>query len=177
MPDVDAVDARWNEPDQGIWEVRSAPRHHVNSKVMCWVTVDRAVRVAADVFGRERPEWINLRDAIRDDVLHIDFLRVDLEREIQRKIPVRYFGRAAGVQVGGKLKTFRRHVRISAKPGDIPVELPVDVTPLEAGAYLRLSDMTLDNASFDERIDTPIAFVDPPKAKKEEDEDDKKGKK
>ena len=59
---VAAVEQRWTEPDQGIWEVRSAPRHHVNSKVMCWVTVDRAVQIAGEVFGRERPEWVNLRE-------------------------------------------------------------------------------------------------------------------
>ena len=65
---VGAVDGRWTEPDQGIWEVRSAPRHHVHSKTMCWATVDRAVRVAADVFGRERPEWEVLRDRIAADI-------------------------------------------------------------------------------------------------------------
>lgn len=66
---VGAVESRWTEPDQGIWEIRSAPRHHVNSKVMCWVTVDRAVRIADEVFGRERPEWTNLRDTIKADVI------------------------------------------------------------------------------------------------------------
>ena len=66
---VQAVEIRWTEPDQGIWEVRSGPRHHVNSKVMCWVTVDRAVRVAEDVFGRDRPDWADLRDRIAADVL------------------------------------------------------------------------------------------------------------
>ncbi len=66
---VNAVEQRWVEPDQGIWEVRSAPRHHTNSKVMCWVTVDRAIRIASDVFGRERPEWETLRDQIKKDVL------------------------------------------------------------------------------------------------------------
>jgi trehalose 6-phosphate phosphatase len=66
---VQAVEIRWTEPDQGIWEVRSGPRHHVNSKVMCWVTVDRAVRVAEDVFGRDCPEWLELRDRIATDVL------------------------------------------------------------------------------------------------------------
>ncbi len=66
---VSAVEQRWVEPDQGIWEVRSAPRHHTNSKVMCWVTVDRAVRIASVVFGRDRPEWLILRDRIRDDIL------------------------------------------------------------------------------------------------------------
>ncbi len=67
---VGAVRQRWSEPDQGIWEIRAAPRHHVYSKVMCWVTVDRAVHVAENVFGRERPEWKTLRDLIADDILH-----------------------------------------------------------------------------------------------------------
>ena len=66
---VAAVEQRWTEPDQGIWEVRSAPRHHVNSKVMCWVTVDRAVQIADEVFGRERPEWVNLREEIKNDII------------------------------------------------------------------------------------------------------------
>ena len=61
---VGAVELRWTEPDHGIWEIRSAPRHHVYSKVMCWVTVDRAIRIAADVFERDRPEWVELRGTI-----------------------------------------------------------------------------------------------------------------
>lgn len=65
---VNAVELRWTEPDHGIWEIRAAPRHHVYSKVMCWVTVDRAIKIAADVFERERPEWIALRDTIKDDI-------------------------------------------------------------------------------------------------------------
>ena len=66
---VAAVDQRWTEPDQGIWEIRAAPRHHVYSKVMCWVTVDRAINIADLVFGRERPEWEKLRDVIAEDIL------------------------------------------------------------------------------------------------------------
>lgn len=66
---VSAVEQRWMEPDQGIWEIRSAARHHTNSKVMCWVTVDRAIQIAETVFGRERPEWFTLRDQIEKDIL------------------------------------------------------------------------------------------------------------
>jgi trehalose-phosphatase len=66
---VHAVEQRWIEPDQGIWEVRSGPRHHTHSKVMCWVTVDRAIHVAENVFGRERPDWTILKDRIADDIL------------------------------------------------------------------------------------------------------------
>ncbi len=65
---VRAVELRWREPDHGIWEVRRARRHHVHSKVMCWQTVDRAMRVAR-YLGRSQPHWAALRDAIAADVL------------------------------------------------------------------------------------------------------------
>jgi trehalose 6-phosphate phosphatase len=65
---VGAVAARWHEPDHGIWEIRRAPRHHVHSKVMCWLAADRGVRIA-ELLGRERPDWSELRDRIADDVL------------------------------------------------------------------------------------------------------------
>ena len=37
----------WQQPDQGIWEARGAPRHYVSSKLMCWVALDRAAKIAA----------------------------------------------------------------------------------------------------------------------------------
>jgi trehalose-phosphatase len=66
---VRAVDARWHEPDHGIWEFRAHPRHHVYSKVMCWLAVDRAVRVAEFVRERIPTGWGELRERIREDVL------------------------------------------------------------------------------------------------------------
>lgn len=65
---VDAVAARWREPDHGIWEVRTNRRHHVHSKVMCWMTVDRALRVAK-YLGRRQEEWSALRAEIAQDIL------------------------------------------------------------------------------------------------------------
>lgn len=65
---VSAVERRWQEPDHGIWEVRRPRQHYVHSKIMCWQTVDRALRVARYV-GRKRPDWAALRDRIASDVL------------------------------------------------------------------------------------------------------------
>jgi trehalose 6-phosphate phosphatase len=72
---VQAVHARWHEPDHGIWEFRSRPRHHVYSKTMCWQAVDRAIRVAEYVQERVPSGWGELRDAIREDVLAKGFSR------------------------------------------------------------------------------------------------------
>ncbi|HEU5471789.1 MAG TPA: trehalose-phosphatase [Actinophytocola sp.] len=66
---AEAVTRRWQEPDHGIWEERHRPRHHVYSKVMCWLTIDRAIRLA-ETYGRPvEPGWPPLRTAIADDVL------------------------------------------------------------------------------------------------------------
>jgi pentatricopeptide repeat protein len=66
---VQAVERRWHEPDHGIWEARLPPRHHVYSKVMCWLTVDRALQVDALRGEPLRPDWVELRDCIHANVL------------------------------------------------------------------------------------------------------------
>lgn len=66
---AEAVNRRWFEPDHGIWEERHVPRHRVYSRVMCWVTIDRAIKLA-ELYDREVPvNWPGLRDAIATDVL------------------------------------------------------------------------------------------------------------
>jgi GH15 family glucan-1,4-alpha-glucosidase len=59
----------WREPDQGIWEVRGAPRHFTYSKLMCWVAFDRGVKMA-EAFGMEGPvaRWREIRARIHEDV-------------------------------------------------------------------------------------------------------------
>ncbi|WP_068279278.1 trehalose-phosphatase [Aldersonia kunmingensis] len=66
---VEAVQRRWHEPDHGIWEIRDNPRHHVYSKVMGWLTVDRALTLAAKFDRTAEPEWSALRDQIAAEVL------------------------------------------------------------------------------------------------------------
>jgi trehalose 6-phosphate phosphatase len=63
------VAARWQEPDHGIWELRTHKRHHVHTKVMCWHAVNRGMIVADQMLGRSKPEWAALRDRIAADVL------------------------------------------------------------------------------------------------------------
>ncbi|MEU6643219.1 trehalose-phosphatase [Saccharomonospora sp. NPDC046836] len=66
---AEAVQRRWSEPDHGVWEERHMPRHRVYSRVMCWVTLDRAIKLA-EVYNRPiPPEWAALRDEIAADVL------------------------------------------------------------------------------------------------------------
>ncbi len=60
----------WQNPDQGIWEARGAPQHYVSSKLMCWVALDRAAKVAA-IRGDDKREqtWAATAAEIKDDIL------------------------------------------------------------------------------------------------------------
>lgn len=63
------LEKHWNEPDEGIWEVRGPRRHFVHSKVMAWVAVDRTVKLieSGEVDG-PLERFKELRDEIHDDV-------------------------------------------------------------------------------------------------------------
>ncbi|MBX0300377.1 glycoside hydrolase family 15 protein [Cryobacterium sp. 1639] len=66
---VDTAIARSAEPDQGIWEMRGAPRHFVASKVLCWVAADRGARIADSRGDSRRAEsWRASADRIKADV-------------------------------------------------------------------------------------------------------------
>jgi GH15 family glucan-1,4-alpha-glucosidase len=63
---ADHVATIWAEPDSGIWEVRSAPRQFTQSKLMCWIALDRAIALVARgaIPGRNAAVWQRERDAI-----------------------------------------------------------------------------------------------------------------
>jgi GH15 family glucan-1,4-alpha-glucosidase len=64
----------WQEPDQGIWEVRDKPRHYVYSKAMSWAALDRAVILAQrHGLGGDVQRWAKTRDEIRKQVLDNGF--------------------------------------------------------------------------------------------------------
>jgi GH15 family glucan-1,4-alpha-glucosidase len=63
---VDAAAERWEEPDRGIWEVRGPARHFVHSKVMCWVALDRGIRLAKECMRQAPTErWAKTATKIR----------------------------------------------------------------------------------------------------------------
>jgi GH15 family glucan-1,4-alpha-glucosidase len=68
---AEATIAEWRQPDAGIWEVRGDPQHFVYSKAMCWVALDRALRLARKDSHTDAPldVWRANRDAIRAEVL------------------------------------------------------------------------------------------------------------
>lgn len=67
---VDWVCDHWQRADQGIWEVRTEGRHYVYSKLMCWVALDRALRLANKrSFPADTHRWQQTRDAIYREII------------------------------------------------------------------------------------------------------------
>jgi GH15 family glucan-1,4-alpha-glucosidase len=67
---VDWVCDNWNRTDEGVWEVRGGQRHFVYSKLMCWVALDRALRLADKrSFPADRDRWLTVRDRIYEDIM------------------------------------------------------------------------------------------------------------
>ena len=67
---LDYVGDHWQEKDEGIWEVRGGRQHFVYSKLMCWVALDRGIRLADKrSFPADRARWLRTRDAIYDEIM------------------------------------------------------------------------------------------------------------
>ncbi len=60
----------WQRKDEGVWEVRGGQQHFVYSKLMCWVAIDRGIRLADKrSFPADRDRWLKVRDQIYEDIM------------------------------------------------------------------------------------------------------------
>jgi GH15 family glucan-1,4-alpha-glucosidase len=67
---VNWVCENWQRTDEGVWEVRGGQQHFVYSKLMCWVAVDRGLRLADKrSFPADRERWLAVRDAIYEEIM------------------------------------------------------------------------------------------------------------
>lgn len=67
---VNWVCDNWNRQDEGIWEVRGGRQHFVYSKLMCWVALDRALRLAdRRSFPADRKRWLEVRDQMYEEIM------------------------------------------------------------------------------------------------------------
>ncbi len=96
-------------------------------------------------------------------VLHADFQEVRLDRPLKVQVPVVLTGRAAGQADGGILTQVRRVLDVICLPGQIPENVPVDVTPLKIGQSLHESDVKLpEGLKLVSRKNETVAVVSAP---------------
>jgi len=82
------------------------------------------------------------RDSISDEIMHLDFMHINMDEKIKAHIPVELVGIPIGVKDGGGILVHGLHeVEVECLPGDIPRKFEVDVTALEIGNTLLVSDL------------------------------------
>ena len=96
---------------------------------------------------------------VREEILHIDFYRVQEGKPVAISIPVRLTGNAEGVKVGGKLALSARKLVVSALVENLPDELVVDVTTLGVGKTIFVGDLKFENLKFVTPATTAVCAV------------------
>lgn len=96
---------------------------------------------------------------VREQILHIDFYRVQEGKPVAISIPVRLSGTAEGVKVGGKLALSARKLMVKAMVDQLPDEIVVDVTPLQVGQTIFVGDLKQENLTFVTPATTAVCAV------------------
>jgi len=95
------------------------------------------------------------RDCLKGFPVHADLLRVKMEEKVKVKIPLSFKGVAKGVKEGGLLDILAHSIEVECLPANIPGSIDVDITNLEMGASLHVSDIQVPDG---------VKLLDDPKA-------------
>lgn len=96
---------------------------------------------------------------VTDDVLHIDFLEVSEDKKVRVSLPLKITGNSAGVRAGGKLIVNVKKLTVEALPKDIPDYINVDITNLNIGDKLRISELEIPGVTFLDAANVVVATV------------------
>ena len=99
-----------------------------------------------EVEGERTPTLVKeiQRHPVRRNVLHVDFIRVDLNKPVDVEVPIHLEGEAEAVsREGGVIDQTLTSLLVHCKPSDIPAGLTVDISDLEIGSSKHVSDLTL----------------------------------
>lgn len=83
------------------------------------------------------------RDAIRGSFWHVDFLEVSRDQTIAVDVPIHVVGESVGVKQGGVLEHHLWDLHVECLPGDVPEGIEVDISALEVGDSLKVSDLAV----------------------------------
>jgi len=87
-------------------------------------------------------------DPRKGTLVHADLLRVAMDQLMQFEVPIEVVGEAPGVTEGGILDMVLRAIEVECLPGDVPDNIPVDVSELGIGNSLRINDLTIEEIGF-----------------------------
>lgn len=111
------------------------------------------------------------RDVIKGGVRHVDFWAVRMNQAIQTTVPLHFIGEAPGVKTGGVMMHNVQQITVEALPAELPESLEVDISTLEIGDSMHISDITVPKGvTILDSLEEIVASVVPPAKAIEEEE-------
>jgi len=83
------------------------------------------------------------KDPIKNRVIHLDFLAIDMKKTVRVKVPVSTLGRSEGERRGGRIEKLMRTIDLECLPGDIPDLIEIDVSSLDIGGFVDIGELEL----------------------------------
>lgn len=105
------------------------------------------------------------------ELLHADFLEIDLGKKVKVNVPVEPVGKAKGVEFGGLLQVIRRELEILCMPLEIPSSIQVDITDLDVGDSVHVQEIEIEGVEIPADVNFTVITVTAPKGVAEEEEE------
>lgn len=100
------------------------------------------------------------RHVVSDDIIHVDFHRISMDRKIDIKVPLKFVGEAYGIKVQGGIAEYdMREVTVRCYPKDIPHEIVVDISNLKIGDSIRIKDLKAENFEIRENPENLVISI------------------
>ncbi len=97
---------------------------------------------------------------VTDEIIHVDFYEISMEREVEVEVPVELVGKAKGVELGGHLQLLLQTITVACLPGRIPDKIEIDVTDLGLGDVLHVKDLTPpEGVRYLDNPDEPVVTI------------------
>ena len=113
-------------------------------------------------------------DPVSQDILHIDFYEVNMDRKVKVMVPVIATGNSIGVEMGGIMQIVRRELEVLCLPNAIPTDITIDITDLDIGNSVHVEDIALEgDVEIPHDVNfTVLTVLSPKKAEEEEVEEE-----
>jgi len=136
------------------------------------LTEIRAATTVIDLeVGSEKPRRVLIREIqrhpFRAELLHVDFFEIRADVKIKVQIPLRLEGEAYGVEMGGILQQIRHELEVECLPNEIPPDFKVDVTDLDIGNSIHISDVESSGVTILDDEGLTVCTVVPPAVEEE----------
>jgi large subunit ribosomal protein L25 len=96
---------------------------------------------------------------VTDDLHHVDFFEVKEDKKVRISLPVKVVGNSVGVRSGGRLAVNVRKLQVEALPKDLPDFIEIDISNMNIGDKMRISDMKLEGVTFLDAANVVVAAV------------------